>query len=266
MSFWGNQDFFLKIAEGQIEGMRTFSIPGRRDGVSATGLADISQIPSTAAIFVIPDPDGQQLEILSNNAADSSGGTGIQLFELEFLDSNGDEQQEEILLNGTSPVATVSTDIDKIQWMHGEEVGSNTVSEGNITLRQSTAVGTEVYEFIEAGGNQSLSARYNVPAGKTGYILGWQVSAVTKVVDFRLRANVDRFDRTLQSAFNFQDAVIVDTTPSGWTPLPFLKCPAGAQIKVSGVSAAAGGDAGCQFDILLIDDDAKFNPRTVKLR
>ena len=264
MTYWGNQDFFLEVARGNIEGAKTFSIPGRRDGVSATGLADISQIPSTASIFATQSPGGQRLEVLSASSQDSSTGTGIQILELEYLDSNGVEQLEELVMNGTAPVATVSTDIDKMQWMHGEQVGSNTVSVGDITLRST--VGGDTFEFMAAGGNQSLSCRYNVPADKTGYIVGWQASAVTKVIDFRLRANVDRFNRRLIDAFNFQDAIILETAPSGWIPLPFLKCPEGSQIKVSGVSAAAGGDAGCQFDILLIDDDVKIKPRTTRLR
>jgi len=265
MSFWGNEDFGLAIARGLVPGAKAFAIPGRRDGISAVGLADITQIPSTAAPFVVPNPGGQQLEILSASSQDTAAGTGIQTLELEFLDSAGAEQAETITMNGTSPVATVSTDIDKVQWMHGVTVGTNSVGLGNITLR-STAAGT-TFEYIAAGGNQSLSARYTVPTGKTGYILGWQASAVTKVIDFRLRANVDRFTRELHDAFNFQDAMILETAPSGFIPFSIpLKCPAGAEIKVSGVSAAAGGDAGCQFDVLLLDDDVKINSRSMRLR
>jgi len=265
MSFWGNEDFGLAIARGLVPGAKAFAIPGRRDGVSATGLADISQVPSTAAIFALTSPGGQQLEIFSDDAQDTAAGTGLQTLELEFLDSAGAEQAETIILNGTSPVATASTDIDKVQWMHGVTVGANTVSEGNITLR-STAAGT-TFEYVAVGGNQSLSCRYTVPTGKTGYILGWQASAVTKVIDFRLRANVDRFTRELHDAFNFQDALILETAPSGFVPFSVpLKCPAGAEIKISGVSAAAGGDAGCQFDILVLDDDVKINSRSMRLR
>ena len=266
MTFWGNQEFFFEVAQDNVEGMKGFVIPGRRDGVSAVGLVDITQIPSTAAPFAIPDPDGQQLEILSSNANDVTAGSGVQIMELEFLDSNGVEQFEDLILNGTSPVPTASTDVGKIQWMHGTEVGSNTVSEGNITLRQSTAAGGEIYEYIAAGGNQSLSCRYTVPSEKTGYILGWQASGIIKVLDFRLRATVDRFRRISQQAFNFQDAVVVDDGLSGWINFEVpLKCPAGSQIKASAVSAAAGGNAGCQFQILLVDDDAKVKPRTTRL-
>ena len=267
MTFWGNQDFLFEIAQGNVEGMKAYVVPGRRDGVSALGLADITQIPSTAAIFAIPDPNGQQLEVLSDDSNDVAAGSGVQTMELEFLDSNGDEQFEDIVMNGTSPVPTSSTDIGKVQWMHGIEVGSNTVSEGNITLRQSTAAGGEVYEYVALGGNQSLSCRYTVPNKKTGYIMGWQASGIIKVIDFRLRATVDRFRRTSQQAFNFQDAVVVDDGLSGWLNFEVpLKCPAGSQIKASGVSAAAGGDAGCQFHILLVDDDAKVKPRNTRLR
>lgn len=265
MTFWGNQDFFLEVAQDNIEGVKMFEIPGRRDGLSAVGLDDITQIPSTG--LVIPNPDGQQLEVFSSNAQDTAAGTGVQTLEIEFLDSSGAEQVETIVMNGTSPVATASTDIDRVQWIHGITVGSNAVAEGNITLRQSTAAGGEIYEYVASGGNQSLSARYTVPAGKTGYVMGWHASAIVKIIDFRLRATVDRFTRNLQDAFNFQDAMVLDDAPSGWIPFNVPRqCPATSQIKVSGVSQAAGGDAGCQFDVLLIDDNVKVKPRTTRLR
>jgi len=242
-----------------------FSIPGRRDEVSANGLADITQIPSAADIFVIPSPGGQQLEVVSESTADTLLGIGVQTLEIEFLDSNGAEQAETLDMDGTNPVATSSTDIDKIQWMHSVTVGTNSVSDGNVILRST--VGGDTFEYVAAGGNQSLSCRYTVPTGKTGYVLGWQASAITKVVDFRLRANVDRFRRVRQDAFNFQDAAILSDGASGWTPFIVpLKMPETSEIKVSGVSNGAGGDAGCQFNILLIDDDVKVKPRTTRLR
>jgi len=168
-------------------------------------------------------------------------------------------------MDGTNPVATSSTDIDKVQWMHSVTVGTNSVSDGNVILRST--VGGDTFEYVAAGGNQSLSCRYTVPTGKTGYVLGWQASAIAKVVDFRLRANVDRFRRVRQDAFNFQDAVILSDGASGWIPFIVpLKMPETSEIKVSGVSNGAGGDAGCRFDILLIDDDVKVKPRTTRLR
>lgn len=245
-----NPSFLLEVARGNVPGMKVFYIPGRKDGLSQVALDDFSQIPATT---VIPDPGGIQMEIVSSAAGDTSGSTGVELLDIEYLDTAGNEQTEQMIMNGVNPVNTVATDIDKVQWMHAVQVGSNTVAVGNISLRDTAGVVT--YEYIALGGNQSLSCRYHIPTAKTGFIIGWQASAITKIIDVRLRANVDRATRMLQNAFNFQDAEVLDAAPSGWLPFDApLKCPEGSSIKVSGISAAAGGDGAAMFGVLLIDN------------
>lgn len=244
-------DFLFEVARGNISGMKMYSIPGRKNSISSTVLDDLTQIPGTT---VVPVPGGIQLEAVSDNVNDTSAGTGARTLEVHYLDTSGEEQSETIVLDGTTPVDTVAEDIDYVQWMHTKTVGDNTVAAGNISLRDTSGVTT--YEYIEAGGNQSLSARFMVPSGKTGYITGWQSSSVVKRVDIRLRATVERFDRTIvPGVFLFQDNVVLNDAVSGWLPFDvWLKVPAGGEVKISGISAAAGGDAGGKFNILLIDD------------
>lgn len=248
-----NNSFFLEIAKGNVSGHKMFSIPGRKDALSTTVLDDFSQIPAT---IVILDPGGIQLEIVSTDAADDGDpvGTGVQTVMIVYLDINGDEQTETITMNGAGAVTTVATDIDKIQWMHAVTVGSGTVAAGNISL-QGVSGGT-VYEYIAAGGNQSLSCHYHIPNNKTGFLLGWQASGITKIIDIRLRATIMRFNRNLITAFVFQDAAVVNNSTTGWVPFDIPKlCPTGSTIKVSGISGTAGGDGAAQFDVLLIDND-----------
>lgn len=243
----------LEIARGNVAGQVAYSIVGRKDGVSQTVLDDISQIPTTT---VIPDPGGIQMEVVSSSPNDANGGTGINSVVVHYLDSAGDEQEETILMNGVTPVNTVSIDFNKIQWMHAKTVGGITgkIAAGNISLRDTAGVTT--YEYIAAGGNQSLSCRYHIPTGKTGFIQGWIATAIEKQVDFRLRATVDKSDMSLLAdVFLFQDAAVLQNTSSSWRPFPVPKeIPAGATIKVSGLSSAAGGNAGVSFDVLLIDN------------
>jgi len=245
-----NKDFNEDVAEGNIDGEKIFLIPGRKNSISNTVLDDLSQIPATTSI---PDPGGIQLELISDDDEDGGAGTdtGALTVDIQYLDTNGDEQVETVTMNGTNTVTTTAEDIDKVQWIHVVTVGSSTASVGNISLQ--TVAGGTVYEYIQAGGNQSLSGRFTIPTGKTGILLGWHASGITKRVDVKLRANVDRFDRTLQSAFNFQDNVVLNDAASPWIPL-HQKIPAGATIKISAISNAAGGDAGGMFKIKLIDD------------
>lgn len=243
-------DFFFEIARGNISGIKSYIIVGKKDSISQSVFDDLSQIPNTNIIL---DPGGIQMELVSGDANDTSNGTGAQTVCIVYLDTSGIELIEIVILNGTTPVNTVATNIDKIQWINVLTVGSNSVAEGNISLRNTD--GSVTYEYIVAGGNQSLSARYTIPTNKTGYITGWQGSGITKIIDLELRATVDRVDRTLITAFTFQDALRLDAAPSGHIPFLIpLKMPAGTQIKLSGRSSAATGDAAGHFSIILVDN------------
>lgn len=243
--------FLFEVARGNVTGIKMYSIPGRKDGLSNTALDDLTQIPGT---IVVPDPGGIQLQISSSNAADTSAGTGVQTIDVHYLDTNGDEQEENIIMNGVTPVNTVATNIDFIQWIHAAAVGTGGVAAGNISAEDTG--GAVIYEYLAAGGNQSLSAKYKVPNNKTGYIVGWQVSGITKKIDLRLRATVERFDRSIiPGVFLFQDIMVLNDATSGWIPFMVpLKMPSGAVIKLSGISSAAGGDGAGQFDIMIVDD------------
>ena len=244
-------DFLFEIARGSIPGIRMFSIPGRKDALSNTALDDLTQIPGT---IVVPSPGGIQLELVSSSGNDAAAGTGIQTIDIHYLDTNGDEQAETLTLDGLTPVNTIATNINYIQWIHANSVGTGGVAAGNISLRDTS--GGVVYEYITSGGNQSLSAKYKVPNGHTGYVVGWQASGITKKIDVRLRATVERFDRSLvPGVFLFQDIFVLNDSISGWTPFVVpLKMPAGAEIKLSAISSAAGCDGAGQFDIMIVAD------------
>ena len=245
-------DFMAEVGKGNIAGHKVYTIPGRKDSLSTSVLDDITQIPGTT---VTPRPGGIQLELVSSSAADDGSpvGTGAQTVDIHYLDSSGDEQEETVTMNGLGAVTTLATDIADVQWLHTRAVGANGVAVGNISL-QGVGGGT-VYEYLAAGGNQSLSGRYAIPNGKTGYIVGWMCSAIVKQIDFRLRATVERHDRALVSnVFLFQDAVVLVDAPSGFITMPYPACPAGSVVKISGISAAAGGNAGGSFQIMLVDN------------
>ena len=244
-------NFLVEVARGNIPGMKSFAIPGRKDALSSVVLDDLTEIPGTT---VTPEPGGIQLEVVSSSGSDTSAGTGIQTLEIYYLDSSGFEQNEMVTLNGGTPVLTVATDIDAVQWAHTKTVGSGGVAAGNISIQG--VGGGLVFEYVKAGGNQSLSGRFKIPTGKKGYVIGWQCSGITKKIDIRLRATVERFDRSLISGvFLFQDILVLNDTSSGWIPFEVpLRMPAGAVVKMSAISSAAGGDAAGKYDILLIDD------------
>jgi len=254
MSYFGSTEWLIEVARGNVSGAKIHTIPGYKNGISSTVLDDITQIPNTTTIV---DPGGLQLEVVSSSANDDGDpvGTGVRTLELHYLDSSGDEQEEIITLNGTTPVITTSTDINEIQWLHTLTVGTNGVATGNIVIRTIGGGGID-YEYISAGSNQSLSCHYHIPNNKIGLLLGWHCTAIVKQIDFRLRATVERFDREIvEGVFLFQDVILLSDEASGWIDLKGIGAlPESSIIKISAISAAAGGNAGAMFKLLIIDN------------
>lgn len=243
-----------EAAKELINHQTGFVIKGVKEGISASVLDDISQIPATT---VVPDPGGIQLAIKSSTVNDAAAGTGARTIEIAYLDTAGLEQTETLILNGTTQVDTVATNIDKVNWIHSLTVGSGGVADGNLSLVDK-ATGIIVYEYIEAGGNASLSARYHVPSDKTGFVKGWICSADTSRADIRLRATVDNFERHIvDGVFIFQDSVMLKDSSSGYIPFEYpLLLPSSSSIKVSAKGAGSGANVGTSIHIILIENTA----------
>lgn len=112
--------------------------------------------------LAVPDVAGVQIAVASDDIADDSTGTGVQTLHMHYLDINLDEQSEEIILNGTSSVNSVATDIRFIQCMHIGDVGTGRKAAGNI----SATNGGVTYSYIKAGDRRCTSSARRVPAGK----------------------------------------------------------------------------------------------------
>lgn len=126
------------------------------------------------ALYVFPTAP-MQMQIVSTAAADNSTGTGIQSVHLYYLDTDYVEREEQITLNGVTPVLTTATNIRRVNKLHAKTVGSSEVSAGTISL---TAVGGgTTYSLIPAGRTFARQAIYTVPAGKFMRIEQWQVSS-----------------------------------------------------------------------------------------
>lgn len=218
--------------------------------ISATVLDDLTEIPSTT---VIPYPNGIQLRVVSSSANDSASGTGIRTIMLEYLDIDYQYLIETITLNGATPVNSVATNIQRVLCIHAATVGSAMVSVGNISL--TNVAGTVTYDYITAGGNQSLTGHFTVPGDRIGFITGWQASSTKQSVSLRLRATRDKFTgQRIPSVFLFQDIVNLADSSSGLIRFTsFLKCEPKTDIKMSAISTTASpADASGSFGIILV--------------
>lgn len=147
---------------------------GKRTNVNNTSV-DVWEGPT--ATYVYPPAGGIQMQVVSSSASDAAAGTGVQQVYIHALDSNYNEVNIILTLNGTTAVTTTQTNILRINGFHAYVVGTGGVSAGNISLQN--VGGTVTYGYIMAGFNTARQAIFTVPAGKTGYMTHWQGSSGT---------------------------------------------------------------------------------------
>jgi hypothetical protein len=214
-----------------------FSILGKRDDTfsEAKGpLYDIGEyLGSTDEIFNDPSA-GVVMTIKSSDANDTnSSGTGMRKVKYVFLDSSNNLQTETVNMNGTTAVSlNGGVAIKYIEVMEGNEVGSTMHAVGNITI-QNTAE-TIIYDQITANGNRSLSCRFKVPNGYTGYVRGWTGTCANQRMDIRLRAQSEMLGSAVTPCHHFLDIMYIQKDTSFVQPnLPWIKVLATGEIKSS---------------------------------
>jgi len=169
----------IEIARGNVQNVSKFSKFGENPLVATT-----TSIVSSSGTYQMPST-AQTLEILSSDANDTSAGTGARTIRITGLDSSFLELEEDVLLNGTTPVA-VSNSFIRVYRLSVltagdydiDSIGSN---RGTITLRNSGAgvIWATITVLNGFGVGQSLTACYTVPAGKSLYLDGLELSSST---------------------------------------------------------------------------------------
>lgn len=115
-----------------------------------------------------PDSTLETISVFSSSANDASGNTGARTVRITGLDADYNVIQETVTLNGTTPVATVST----FRRAHTATVitaGNGGVNAGTLTFRHTTTT-ANVFLSMAIGRNQTNAAAYTIPAGYTGYM------------------------------------------------------------------------------------------------
>lgn len=170
--------FDLDTAREHILGQRAFFFFGFNDDID-TAWEDVHasggdiQWQTTAA----------KVKVASSDAIDNSSGNGLRSVEIHGLSATGVDQDEVIVLNGTTAVESSLTYI-RINKMHSEAVGTYGGShQGNIECRVTNATfanGAILATMKGVEGNVDTSVQYgrgeagngfwSVPLGKVMYI------------------------------------------------------------------------------------------------
>ncbi len=232
------------IAADLLPGYTHHHVIGYNPSIGAA-FTDLSEL----GVAVIPLPSSAiAMEVVSTSVADASAGTGAQTVEVHGLESNWDEANEIVTLNGTTPVDLTGTYI-RINNIHVQTVGSGGVAAGDITL-QADGAGT-AYARVAAGGNMMFQCHFTVPAGKTAYISEWSAgSAGNKAIRFMLCAKSDWDDSSLTTVYHCDNIITqLNGTSNIVLDIP-IKLPAMCDAKISARIIGAGtGEGSGEFCI-----------------
>ena len=248
-----------EIARGTIDGMVEFTGFGERNNlqVFAQGVdfwgGSSSQPPWPNQSY------GEQMMVISSNYDDRLNGTGIQKVEIDYLDAIGNEQYETLNMNGTAFVRTVGTNIRFVNALHASQVGSGTVSSGDVSICTNGTIST-VYNMIASNENMSLSTQQMIPYGKTFYLHEWTASCIdpttnkTTITKIRLRATTAHGTR-FEGVFLFSDtANLANSSYNKHFNIP-KKISQLSVIKVTAWAIAAGAYAAASYSGHIEDNE-----------
>jgi hypothetical protein len=238
-----------------MRGWSNIQAIGERDSIAVVSQgSDLWHHPTITSITT-PPSGGEQMEIYSTDDEDNIIGTGIRQIYLHYLDSAGDAAYEILDMDGTTPVATSADDIRFIQDIHSISNGDNGVAVGNIFIRSIANPTTNIYDFIELGGNMSLTIQKMVPANKTLYITHWHGSASGKnSVAMRLRST-DHHGELFENTFIFKDTVALENSSFSrtWSKEEWVPIPEFSIVKISVWTSGAGANVAGGWNGVLID-------------
>lgn len=168
-------DIDLDFARKHIPGGRAFFFFGFNDDINGTwedihpNGGDINWLESAGTV-----------EVFSSDAADTSAGLGCRSVEIHGLSATGEDQDEVIALNGTSPVESALTYI-RVNKMHNETVGTyggshqgditcRVTGSGGVTLARMTGFEGDPDTSVQYGSGEAGNGYWSVPLGKVLYI------------------------------------------------------------------------------------------------
>lgn len=164
-------------------------IPCYRDDVQTTFL-------TLGPLADLPAAGGEQIEVVSGQAADDAAGTGARKIKLLVVRADFSFAVVEVTLAGLTPVVADSV-IDYVfiadAWV--SEVGSGGSNAGAITIRKVSAGGDRMKMIL--GHNRAFAGQYMVPAGHVFEVRGCHVntqalSGTTPLtIEVRIETNVD---------------------------------------------------------------------------
>jgi hypothetical protein len=259
------KDYRTELALGNILGKSIMRALGERDNVQTTAAGEdiwrgneLSNVPAALASTTsipVPSTSGEQMSVISENAADNSAGTGVQTLTVQYIDAAGDEQMTTVTMNGITAVPLTPSNVRFVQDLQALTVGSAGVAIGHIRIFK-TSDATLVYSMIAAGGNQSLVPSKMVPLGKTLVLKKWVSSEASKSKRCRIRLRADCNNATppirQEGVFLFKSVTALDGSA---VPMDLVyDVPELSVVKITAWAKVSGAEVGIHWWGELVDN------------
>lgn len=179
MSYISNRDFLIEVAKGLVPGHESFHVTGVNTSVGTL------LVPLTSSgTWQTPTSD-VALMVNSDNANDTSGGTGARTVVVEGCDISGSSIVETVTMNGTTNV-NLSNSFARVTNFYVATSGTyatsiNSSHKGNIIVVDQ-ASGRDIYAKIFFDGSYGIGYGESkigvnvVPVGYTDFIIGDVIS------------------------------------------------------------------------------------------
>ena len=183
------EPYLVSVAEGEVAG----HVPWSKNGHTAGAGTSETDVWTGATSYSFPAAEMGMEVVSTDNTNDKEGGTGALTVKIYYLTLLGVAKTETVTLNGTAAVATVATDIYRVNNFVVASTGTSGKAAGTISLRHLSD--TPTYAQISAGYTRDRSSIYTVPAGKVLYVTSLAVSTLNASADkgarITLRATYD---------------------------------------------------------------------------
>jgi hypothetical protein len=197
------------------------------------------------------------LKVSSSSTADTSAGTGARTVELFGLDTNYDEINETVTLNGQTAVNTTNEYL-RINRMIVRSAGTGTQNAGVIyagTGTVTTGVPANKYATIAIGDNQTVMALWTVPRGYTAYLIQTDITVAT--TQNNKYCTVHLVARPNGEVFQIKDKFVkAESSVHQAYTIP-LKFEEKTDIEVRAIGDSSGADIAISagLDIIYIQND-----------
>jgi hypothetical protein len=251
MTYISQINWALRAAQGLIPKTSIITKFGLNSDVD-TGTAE--DVIGQGGTYVQPTA-ARVHNFVSDSVNDTSAGTGARTLLIRGIDGSSNQASETITMNGTTPVASVSSYLH-IHLVQVVTVGSTGSNVGTITATAVTDATVTI--TVEPTLNQSTSSIYLVPTGYKAYIIkirarmSQATASATSNVDLLVKASGGGYQLKTRLGLNNSGSSFVfnDYTMSS----PFI-IQAGSFIKMRCSSVSNNNtEIMGEYDLILVQD------------